>query len=393
MERPAPRRPAAPQGAPSQERGFAARTHLVRERPGWRAAAALLASAVANAGALAALQGAGAFPPARGGRAAPIALRPVDAAAWEARRRIDGAPPAAPGASRLLDARPASARLDPPGGIIVSVAPSPDARRPERARFLAERDNTVARETQWRGPPDPAKPLAARPTAGADGRQGIPLPGEEGKADEAAPGREGAAAAESRIARARLALAEDGEAGAAGGPAASAARAGEGGERRAGRFDPRVLPVGDAFAAPGGGSPSPDRLPGVADGDATLVNTRAFRFAAFYRRVYEAVRGEWHPNEEWDARDPHDRRLGRDPRRVLVDLVLDPDGRFREARLVRGSGLDFFDRECLRAVAAAGPYPNPPRALVGADGLVVVPVPLVFDWGEGTLLERLLPGR
>jgi TonB family protein len=389
MDGRAPRRAAAPQGAPSNERGFAASADLVRERPGARAAAALVASALANALVLGALHAAGALEPTGARRAAPVALARVSAAEWEARRRIaaGGDDAAAPPPS---DARPAPPpRPEPPSGTIVSVAPSPDPRRPERARFLAERDNTVARETQWRGPVAPGAPLAARPTSGAEGAQGVPLPGEEGRADVTAPGREGAVdpdAAE-RIARARLALAD------AGPVAERAPRAGGAGARRSGRFDPRILPVGDAFEAAGRGAPSADRLPGVADGEATLVNTRAFRFAAFYRRVYEAIRGEWRPNEEWDARDPHDRMLGRAPRRVLVDLVLEPDGRLKDARLVRGSGLDFFDRECLRAVAAAAPFPNPPRALVGADGLVVVPVPLLFEWGEDALVDRLLPGR
>jgi TonB family protein len=396
MRSTAPRRAAAPRGAPSNERGFAASTDLVRERPGARAAAALLASALANAAVLAALDRAGALVVPGARRAAPVALARIGGAEWEAARRIAG-PPAPASPPRPLDAGIVPpVRPEPPRGMIVSVAPSQDPRRPERARFLAERDNTVARETQWRGPVDPSKPLAPRPTAGAEGGQGIPVPGEEGKADESAPGREGAAAAETRIARARLALSGLGGGSAARrapGDVAAAARTGEGGARRAGRFDPRVLPAGDAFEAAGAGSPSADRLPGVADGDATLVNTRAFRFAAFYRRVYEAIRGEWRPNEEWDARDPHDRVFGRGPRRVLVDLVLEADGRLRDARLVRGSGLDFFDREALRAVAAAAPFPNPPRALVGPDGLVVVPVPLLFEWGQGALLDRLRPGR
>jgi TonB family protein len=381
-------RAAAPPGAPSDERGFAASADPVRERPGRRAAVALLASALVNALALSALHAAGALH--LGGGPAPVTLAPVSAARWEAHRRVAAAPGAsAPRATR--DGSPVPpAPPEPPRGTIVSVAPSPDPRRPAHARFLAERDNAVARETQWRGPVDGRAPLAARPSSGAEGAQGVPLPGEEGRSDASEPGREGGAAAgaEARIARARLALAGGGERG-----HPTAARAGEGGMRRAGRFDPRVLPVGDAFEAAGRGSPAADRLLGVADGDATLVNTRAFRFAAFYRRVYEAIQGEWRPNEEWDARDPHDRVLGRVPRRVRVELVLDPEGRLREAKLVKGSGLDFFDRECLRAVAAAAPFPNPPRGLVGPDGLVVVPVPLLFEWGQDALLDRLLPGR
>jgi len=96
----------------------------------------------------------------------------------------------------------------------------------------------------------------------------------------------------------------------------------------------------------------------------------------------------------WDARDPHDRVLGRERRKVLVNIVLDPEGRLRDVRIVRGSGLDFFDRECLRAIAAAAPFPNPPRALVDEDGLVVLREwGLVFQWTPDTMFDRLLPPR
>jgi TonB family protein len=370
----------------------APRRAAVRERPGARAAAALAVSALANALALGALHAAGALQPANVRRASPVVLARVSAAEWEARRRV-AAEAGAAASPRALDQRAVpAAPPEPPRGTIVSVAPSPDPRRPERARFLAERDNSVARETQWRGPVDPAEPLAARPTSGAEGAQGIPLPGEEGEADVSEPGREGTAEAdaETRIARARRALAE----GARPDPGrGSGSRAGEGGARRAGRFDPRVLPVGEAFQAAGRGSPSARRLPGVAEGDATLVNTRAFRFAAFYRRVYDAIQGEWRPNEEWDERDPHERRFGTGSRWVHVDVVLDGEGRLREARIARGSGLAFLDRECLRAIAAAAPFPNPPRGLAGPDGLVSFPVPLWFDWDGDTALDRLLPRR
>ncbi len=367
-----------------------------RERPAARTAAALLASALLNALALCALARAAAFRlPQR--RATTVALARVDAAEWEARRGIAEPGPTATirGAEPLTRAAPARRSGEIPSGHVVRVAPSQDPRRPERARFLAERDNTVARETQWRGAAVRNLPLAARPAAGAADGQGIPLPGEEGSADASSPGREGTAGAEAaaRITLARRVLAP-GQGDVVASVTRSSAGGGEDGARRAGRFDPRILPLGDAYGSPGRGAPSGERLPGVADGDATLVNTRAFRFAEFYRRVAEAIRGEWDPNRVWDARDPQDQLLGRQRRKVLVDIVLDPEGRLRDTRLVRGTGLDFFDRECLRAIAAAAPFPNPPRALVGADGLVVLREwALAFEWAPDTVLDRLLPRR
>lgn len=376
------------------------------DRPRARAAAAVVLSAALNAAALVALAGAGAFrlgspqrPPAQ------VALARLGAGAWEEHRRIAGEPPAR---SDRREERPPPAAAQPPRpreqpapeGLLVRVAPSPDTRRPERARFLAERDGSVERETRYRGAVAHSGALAPRPTAGAAGSQGVPSPGEQGRAEESAPGREGEAAPERALERVeaarRVVAAADGEQVRAAAVVAALAGSGggEGGARRGGRFDPRILPVGTGFAAPGGGAPTNDFLPGVAEGDATLVNTRAFRFAAFFRRVHDAIAGEWKPNRAWDARDPQDRLLGRTTRSVQVDLLLDDEGRLREARLVRGSGLEFFDAEALRAIRDAAPFPNPPRGLVGPDGIVALRGwRLVFEFGPEAILDRWLPGR
>jgi TonB family protein len=367
-----------------------------RDRPLARACAAGAASAALHALVLAALGAAGALEVPAGDGAAPVALARIEPAAWAANRAVAGEEsPRLESPARPTPPVPAPAAGVPiPAGRVVEVAPSQDSRRPARARFLAERDNTVAEDVQHRGAVQRPGPVAARPTAGAAGTQGIPLPGEEGTADEAAPGREGARGREedaaTRIAAARLALVAGGDRPASPVPAAGAR--GDGGARRAGRFDPRVLPVGDLFQGVSGGSPSAERLPGVREGDATVLNTRAFKYADFFRRLGEAIRAEWDPNRAWNALDPQDQIFGRSARVVLVDIVLEPGGNLREARVARSSGLEFFDREALRAIDAAAPFPNPPRGLVGAEGLIVVErYGLRFEWPEHAILDRLLP--
>jgi TonB family protein len=377
-------------------RSPSARLPQRRDRPTARVALAVAASLVLNGAALAALGAAGAFTLAS--RPARVELAAVSSAAWEANRRIaaPGAPPPAPAAA-VAPARAPSPRPEVPSARIVDVAPSSDPRRPVAARFLAERDNTVPRDVQYRGPlADRRGPVAARPTGGTSASGGIPLPGEEGTSDDAAPGREGSRAAADaavRIAAARLALAADGERPAAPDPgiAAGSPSAGDGGARRIGRFDPRLLPVGDRFEGVGAGSPMAERLRGVAEGEETRLNTRAFKYADFYRRVAEAIRSEWDPNGAWDALDPQDRVFGREARTVAVDIVLDRGGRLLAAKVATTSGLPFFDREALRAIDAAAPFPNPPEGLVDAEGRVVLErYGLRFEWPEHALFDRLM---
>jgi TonB family protein len=153
--------------------------------------------------------------------------------------------------------------------------------------------------------------------------------------------------------------------------------------------------VGAAFEGAGGGAPMAERLAGVEEGDATRLNTRAFRFAEFYRRVAQAIRSEWDPNRAWDGLDPQDRLFGRGPRRVALDIVLDGEGRLVDLRVASSSGLAFFDREALRAVDAAAPFPNPPRGLVDREGHVTLSAfGLRFEFpqtGLGRLVRSAAP--
>ncbi len=376
-----------------------------RERPAIRAIAALVVSLAVNAAALAALHSAGAFTlAARGASAARVGLAAVSGERWRANRAIDGRPvdpaPEAPPATSPAPRQ--SARRPDPRGEVVAAPPSPDPRPPQRWRFLSDHDGRARRDVQSR---DAGKrrwdtPLA-RATPGPQGAQGLPERGEDGTSDASAPGRAGASAAretpEDAIARARRALAPSPDDGAAstGRSDVAAGQApsptvGEGGARKAGRYDPRLLPNASTFERLAGGPG--ERLSDVEEGDATALNTRRFRFAEFFLRVKSAIAREWDPNRAWDARDPTAQRYGRRTRGAVVDIVLEPEGGLREVRVVHGSGVDFYDREVVRAIRAAAPFPNPPRALVGEDGRILL-ARWRFELAWGEPLPRLaLPG-
>jgi len=400
--------------------GPSLRRRKLRERPGARVVAALALSILANLVVLLLLVASGVFDVRAPRDVKPVVLAPLSAQQWERNRALDGAVArAAPAQKPPAPATPAPRAAPPPPedrahGQVVDVAPSADNRPPEKeTRFLADRDNRVDKETRSRhaGTKLWENTLPA-PAAGDPKAKATPAPGEDGRADAARAGREGAPprpapAAPPKPAGEKLALAPRLEGDAAirvpgvseplrGAPdapglprppgATGPAGEGEGGERKAGaKVD---LRPDAAMLARIAGGPSPDRLDGVEEGEATALNTKGFRYATYIVRVNKAIYSNWDPNGAYQARDPDFRMYPVRDRTTAFEIVLDAGGRLEDVRIVAGSGLDFLDQEILRAVRNAAPFPNPPAGLL-QDGKVRLGV---FEY---TLVNRAtaLPGR
>ena len=120
------------------------------------------------------------------------------------------------------------------------------------------------------------------------------------------------------------------------------------------------------------GGPSPDRLDGVEEGEATALNTKSFRYAGFITRVGRAVFHEWDPNRPYQQRDPDRTMFTNKDRTTWVELVLNPTGALDAVKIAETSGLDFLDYEVVRAARAAAPFLNPPTGMVDPDGKVHV---------------------
>jgi len=112
-----------------------------------------------------------------------------------------------------------------------------------------------------------------------------------------------------------------------------------------------------------------DFLPGVREGDITLLNTKAERFAPFVRRVAKRV------FDSIEIELNHALRAGRfvQPGHEVaeVEAVMDREGRFLEARLIqrRGSSSLAVDRILLRAARPDTFFDaNPPTGVESEDG-------------------------
>jgi TonB family protein len=272
-----------------------------------------------------------------------------------------------------------------PGQVVDLPAPR-EEKRPDDARFAAEHDSSVTHETKKNG------------RFQENARQGD-LNGTGAESRPAEPQGDG-----------RLALRTPNlgrflrEAGAAG-PTGRAERAGTtygasdpgrpepngtvpdlGGETRPrpegggtpGGLGPALMPSQQQLArAIGGGTQ--DALPNIEDGEETALNSKKWRFASFFNRVKRQVAEHWHPEEIYRQRDPTGMIYGRKNRYTSLRIQLNPDGRLNHVAIEQPSGLDFLDDTAIEAFKEAAPFPNPPRQLVEANGLINFGFGFLFD--------------
>lgn len=140
--------------------------------------------------------------------------------------------------------------------------------------------------------------------------------------------------------------------------------------------DKRALPTISALMPTLGtlaqisGSPSPDHVDGVQEGDATFLNTKEFKYATFFYRVRDSVFDHWvdAAAREYRRRDPTGNIYGVRDRATMLAIELSPQGELDDVRVERTSGVEFLDAVAIEAFKRAQPFPNPPAGIVDEDG-------------------------
>ncbi|HMO17132.1 MAG TPA: energy transducer TonB [Oligoflexia bacterium] len=108
-----------------------------------------------------------------------------------------------------------------------------------------------------------------------------------------------------------------------------------------------------------------DYLPNVADGDITLLNAKADRFAVFVRRVALQVFSSLRTSNWADQLEFQKSMTVGD---VTIIAELDPKGNLLSANVVEGSGIEAFDRAILASVKKGAWDKNPPAAALAKNG-------------------------
>lgn len=260
----------------------------------------------------------------------PVSLRQLDSKAW-ARNRGRLSPPER------------EAPLHPQGQV-VDVAPG-NQQRPAESKYLASTDNTVKQETR-------AKEQTNRYSRATATTQARPeqLPSAKGKpAPLAPPPPSGIDLSASMLGRAAPTLFPSQVRGTSSEPQESTAVPGS-------ETGSQATPGSDQE---GGGAPNDD-LNNLPEGEGTFLNTREWKYAAFFNRMKQAVQAKWDPNSRLRAKG---RGLGVDRLTVLA-VTLRPDGSLADVFVTQSCGLEELDVEAMNAFTKAQPFSNPPQALV-----------------------------
>jgi len=114
---------------------------------------------------------------------------------------------------------------------------------------------------------------------------------------------------------------------------------------------------------------------GFKAGEQTLLNTREYVFYGYFQRIRERLDRAWDQSLRTKLTQYFykGRQLAAESDYTTKLLVtLDDDGQVIRVQLVGQSGTRDLDDAAIRAFNDAGPFPNPPKGLVDAEGQIQV---------------------
>ncbi len=130
------------------------------------------------------------------------------------------------------------------------------------------------------------------------------------------------------------------------------------------------------------GAPANDYLKDLPKGEETLLNSKEFRYATFFNRVKRGVSDQWNPGEVYLRHDPYGNIYGVKDRYTVLNVVLDSEGHLSDVSVARSSGVGFLDDEAVHAFELASPFPNPPEGLLENDGSIRFQFGFFFEIGD-----------
>jgi TonB family protein len=133
---------------------------------------------------------------------------------------------------------------------------------------------------------------------------------------------------------------------------------------------------------------NPDRVPDIEEGKKSLLDSKEHLYASFFSRMRGRILEHWSAQKAIDRNDPSGSRLGGLAHTTVVRIHLDSSGAIDKLSFERESGIDYLDAEAIRALKAAGPFPNPPPGLFENGEFVITVAFTVEPDGSARIFRR-----
>jgi TonB family protein len=114
---------------------------------------------------------------------------------------------------------------------------------------------------------------------------------------------------------------------------------------------------------------------GLKEGEVSALNTKEFIFFSYFDRVRRQLDQAWQPilRENIAHIFKVGRRIASNSEYVTRTIVtLNAKGEIVKVQILEESGTHDIDQAAVDALNKAGPYPNPPKGLIDASGLVSI---------------------
>lgn len=124
------------------------------------------------------------------------------------------------------------------------------------------------------------------------------------------------------------------------------------------------------------GSANNDFLKDVKDGDRTMLSTKEFVYFGYYRRIRQRLEVAWNTRlrSTLDGYVYGGRALATNKDYVTgIVVVLDRTGNITRVQVMQQSGARDLDQAAVDAFNQAGPFPDPPSGLVDDQGEIQIP--------------------
>lgn len=118
-----------------------------------------------------------------------------------------------------------------------------------------------------------------------------------------------------------------------------------------------------------------DYIKGLKESDRTALNTREYVFYGYFQRIRQRLDLAWTRSlrEELIRLYKSGRRLASDMEHTTrLVVTLDNIGQIIRVQVLEESGTRDLDDAAVKAFNQAGPFPNPPRGIVDANGLIQI---------------------